>query len=395
MRAAALVLLVACHAAIPELPSKGGPAWTEVTSEHFVLWTDAGTKPANELIRQMEFLHQVIFGVAFPGKSDVGRSFVIGVRDTFEIHAYLPDQFGAMTMGGTSLRIPTILLPMDTDERDGHVVTHELSHLISHVAIHDQPPWFAEGLAEFFETVRLDPDKAQVDVGEPLTNQVASVRRYPLVPGPQLFACKAMGCRDSAFYATSALTFSYLANTHPDQLVMLEDELAKDNPRAWDVTGIAPGDLDRLVRTWVLQGQHRVWHFTAKLKIPQTASRTLTDQDVIALRAFLDDAFHGKREPALTALKADPTNVMLRLVAQQPGTPEEARATVAAHPEDWRAYLLLLEAIKVHDDEAKAARAKLCELVAANPAAELSRSFCPLDRVPAGPEGGQQPPVTQ
>lgn len=393
MRAAALVLLVACRAAVPALPSQGGPAWTEVQSAHFKLWTDAGTDKAAQLIRQMEYLHQVIFGVEFPGKSDAGQSLVIAVRNTFEIHAYLPEQFGAMTMGGTALRIPTILLAADTDEADGHVVTHELTHLISFTAIHRQPPWFAEGLAQFFETVQLDPDKAVVDVGEPLVNQVSAVRSTSLVPGPQLFACTAMACRDHPFYVTAALLFSYLANAHPEQLAQLEDALAAGKPDAWAVTGIAPEQLDRSIREWVTSGQHRVWHFKVKLQPPQTTSRTMTDPEVLAIRAFLDQRFHGASN-ARDLLKTDPTNVILRLVAQAPGTPAEARATVKAHPDDWRAWELLVEALHDSSDESIAAKAKVCELGLANPANELPRG-CAFHRVPAGPERGQEPAVPQ
>ena len=34
----------ACGAAVPPVPGKGGPAWHELTSPHFVVWTDADGK---------------------------------------------------------------------------------------------------------------------------------------------------------------------------------------------------------------------------------------------------------------------------------------------------------------------------------------------------------------
>ena len=35
-----LLSMIACAPAIPHLPSQGGPAWFEIKSEHFRLWTD-------------------------------------------------------------------------------------------------------------------------------------------------------------------------------------------------------------------------------------------------------------------------------------------------------------------------------------------------------------------
>ena len=86
---AALVLVAACGGWVPALPSQGGPAWVEVQSEHFTLWTDAGAGRGTELVEQMEYLHQIVFGVAFPTWPDAGRAFAIGLRDSDELHAYI------------------------------------------------------------------------------------------------------------------------------------------------------------------------------------------------------------------------------------------------------------------------------------------------------------------
>ncbi|MEO8842795.1 MAG: hypothetical protein ABI591_06520 [Kofleriaceae bacterium] len=399
MRSLAFVLLAACGAAVPELPSRGGPAWVELQSEHFTLWTDASLARGGELIREMEYLHQVIFGVAFPSRSPEGRTFVLGLRDRAEVNAYVPDMFQAFAIPEDNpLMIPIIVLSAEPDERSIHVVTHELSHVISAVAVHKQPVWFAEGLAEFFETVILDVDKASVVVGQPLPLQVTATRQLQLVPGEQLLACKAYTCRDHAFYMTSALLFSYLANTHPDQLVRFEDELANNNPRAWDVFNLPPSDIDRALRTWMIQGRHQVWNYKVSLVQPEIAQRVLAETEIIAARAFLSYAFHEHSPAAHHALAADPTNVMLRLIDfEQTKTiaVADARATAQANPEDWRAWWLLATALRDTSDEANAARARACTLVKANPANLLPVTFCPLDAVPGAPEHGDQPVVPQ
>lgn len=81
-RALSLATLIACHGpALPPIPSKGGPMWTELESEHFTLWTDASLNRGHELIRQLEHLRQVVLAIGFgPGEPE-GRSLVIAMRD--------------------------------------------------------------------------------------------------------------------------------------------------------------------------------------------------------------------------------------------------------------------------------------------------------------------------
>lgn len=55
------------------------------------------------------------------------------------------------------------------------VVTHELTHVISHNVIANQPAWFAEGMAGFFETVRLDERRSTIELGAPLQGRFAQI----------------------------------------------------------------------------------------------------------------------------------------------------------------------------------------------------------------------------
>ena len=393
-------MLAACGAtAVPALPSRGGPPWVELQSEHFTLWTDASLARGGELIRQMEYLHQVIFGVAFPNRSPEGRSFVLGLRDRSEVSAYVPSMFQAFASPTDNpLMVPVIVLSAEPDKRSIHVVTHELSHVISAVAIHDQPPWFAEGLAEFFETVVLDVDKAAVVVGEPLPDQVRATHQLRLVPGEQLLACREYACRDGAFYTTAGVLFTYLANTHADQLLSYEDELERKNPNAWDVIGLPASQIDRTLHTWMFDGRHQVWNYKVSLVQPEVAQRVLAETEIIAARAFLSYSFNEHSPAAHEALAADPTNLVLRLIdfeQTKQVTVADARATAQANPHDWRAWWLVATALRDTSNEANAARTQACTLAKSNPANMLPAKFCPLDGVPGAPEHRDQPVVPQ
>jgi hypothetical protein len=67
---------------------------------------------------------------------------------------------------------------------------------------------------------------------------------------------------------------------------------------------------------------------------------------------------------AAQALAIDRTNVLARLISTELThelSPEDARATAAAHPDDWRAWRLVEHAAKDRD-EVKAALDRVCTL---------------------------------
>jgi hypothetical protein len=84
---AMLCLSVACSAAFPAAPRHGGPAWCELASEHFTVWTDGDPARVRELIRAMERFHHVAAGVAYPSAQSSGRSLAIVLRDDRELIA--------------------------------------------------------------------------------------------------------------------------------------------------------------------------------------------------------------------------------------------------------------------------------------------------------------------
>src|SRR5262249_32115984 len=95
--------------------------------------------------------------------------------------------------------------------------------------------------------------------------------------------------------------------------------------------------------------------------------RVLGDSDVLALRGLLDllaGETAGTREQARTALSIDQTHVLARLVdAHATGSiaPEAARATAAAHPDDWRVLLRGRRAVRGTPAAAQV-RSRLCAL---------------------------------
>lgn len=377
MRLALLVLLAACHGpALPATPGKGGPAWIEVQSEHFTIWTDAPRGKAMRLVREMEHLRQVVIGVGFSSTRVDGRSFVIALRDAEEVGAFVPEQFIAFAFYGGALKQSAIVLAADSD--DNTVVTHELVHLVAFAAIKNQPRWFAEGLANFFETINVDPDRANGDVGKPNPNIVMRLRQVPPLPSAKVFACDRFECMDDNFYATSWLIFAYLANSRPKELIAFTrriDELPESAwQQAWTESfpGLTTDALDHEARKWLAYGKHTVWKFTVELKQWPVTERPLRDADVLATRALLRQRFAKPgtpRAPELAeALVADPTHLIANLVTAEYDKTidlETAKRVAAAHPDDWRSFWLVGLAASWQGDEARAAWEKGCMILGA------------------------------
>jgi Protein of unknown function (DUF1570) len=379
----AVTLVVAACArgpAIPPVPSQGGPAWTELSSEHFTLWTDAPLDVARELMRQMEDLRQVVVGTAFSTVGGTGKSFVIALRDPDEIHGYIPEQFAAIASPpeGNAIHQALIMLPAESKRQDVEITAaHELTHVISYSLVHHQPRWFAEGLAKFFETIEIDRKASTVDLGRSIAERGGPRRVHHFIPLRAMFGCGSLACADQGFYATAWALFTYLFNTQSERLARLEqrlDELTPNNAGAWDEV-FADLPLDRLevdLRQWIVSGSHKVLHFNVRLQQHAVTERPLTDADIYAARAVLESQFAGRAAAsdaaASEALRLDPTNVLALTMAyslHHTVDADRARAAVAAHPDDWRAWLLVVLALKT-GDEATQAHAKMCELAAGN-----------------------------
>lgn len=369
-----VVLVVACRPAIPPLPSRGGPAWFEVKSEHFTLWTDASVARGREFVRKMEHHRQIVMH-AMNNVPSRTRSFVIALRDAREVAAYLPEQFVSMAWPATEpTHQPGIVLAADSNERD-HAVSHELTHVICFGIFENHPPWLAEGLATYFETAELEPGEARMKIGLPRWDHASFLLASGPLPIAQLFACKEQTCRDEAFYATSWALFSFLVNVHTKQLIHYlrrMQQVPEDQQAAlWrdSFPELPPDKLDPLLKRWLASGTVATPVIKVTVQEFPTVERPLGDGDALAARSLLrlvvaHDA-SATRVDLAAALALDRTNVLARLIeAALLGSigPNDARDTAAAHPGDWRAWWLVGSALR-QGPEAAEAIAKLCALV--------------------------------
>jgi hypothetical protein len=395
--------LAACAAALPAVPSKGGPAWRELTSEHFTVWTDADPARARDLVREMERFRQVLVGAAFPSVPTNGRILAILLRDDDELAALSdtgqPRAFASPAV--SPLWQPMIVLSARSNRVGAdYTLPHELTHVISFGVIHHQPRWLAEGLAKYFETVRLDSDAAAADVGLEPTLRGASQPMPHVVPVAKLFGWNHISEHEEHEYVTAWGLITFLINIHPQELVQYmrlieirgesrDPVSVGDHAALWSEAfpSLPLADVDAQFRQWLVTGSHLVNHLLIKRRTWPIAERMLGDADAYAVRGMLlgqvPNQAAAARENLAAAIAAEPTNVLARLAMLQLDdatiTVEEARALVAANRADWRAAWLAVIAIyRAHGDaaEQRALRAHACSLIAHNPAVVAPSAMC-------------------
>src|SRR5262249_50542706 len=154
------------------------------------------------------------------------------------------------------------------------------------------PSWFAEGLAMYFQTVKIEDD-GSFDVGAPPADYLDQLRPLGPTDAATLLLCHGGTCADSRFYATAWALVAYLANNREKDLLRYVQRLAEVVPSAQgDVFAevfpdLTPNALDKLLVNWVKVGQYHVHRYRAKLRDAYTTVRTLGDADVLAARGLL------------------------------------------------------------------------------------------------------------
>ena len=221
VRCACLVWVAAVIgcAGLQPTPDKGGPAWTRLESDHFVLLSDLDAATARETIR------------------------------AFERH-------------------------------------------IAFQSIPNQPRWFAEGLATYFQTASFDDEQRFVIGGAP-RDLLQLLHRLRRVPAAELFTerCERSGCA----LLCELVVARALLSRHGDAFVKYQDALAEGlaHPAAWTraFPELTPERVDDLLDQYYTEGRYDYYLRV----VPQHAGRAsnvnvLDTADVYALRAHLFSA---------------------------------------------------------------------------------------------------------
>jgi Flp pilus assembly protein TadD len=404
--AAVLRLLALCLLLGGPLASAREPEWREVQTAHVTLKTDLGPSDARRAALMVERTRAGLLAAAFPGAKllQPERVEVVVFASGLDFEHHFGRRVGGVFLHGDYPPMALLYGTPETWERretlaleeTTSIVKHELAHHLAAYFFRRQPRWFAEGLAQFLETLRFAEDGKTATLGDVNLQALRSYSRYRTLRVADVLSWGGKAdahdeATTSGLYGLSWLLVHWLYNTHSEEFARYQTLLAKgiDPDKAWKAAfpTLVVAELDGQLNRYALHGDYD--NFVVPIPEAESAihERLLMPADVHAIRARaalagaavqVQSAPHLEeaRSELAAALAADPGNVralwtQIGLVSQAERLPLAQRAT-AAHPEDGLAWLALGESL-AKTPESRPARAaayrKVTELLPDHPQA--------------------------
>ncbi len=363
----------------PALAAPAATGWTEVQTPHVTLLTDLHPEDARRAALTVERTRAALLAAAWPGAQLLQPEHieVVVFADRRDFQRYFGDRLLGVFVQGAYPPVAFLYGPPEKWEQratlalseTNSVMKHELTHHLAAYIYRRQPRWFAEGMAQFFETMRLSEDGHTAMLGDANLQALSNYDHVRSIGVADALAWSGkLDEKDQAttwgLYGVSWLLVHWLYNTHAADFDRYQTLLVKgiDPDKAWKAVfpELTPAALDGELHHYAQVGEFRNVSVPVPA-VPDTArERPMTSADVHATRArtaFTAGAgsVHGETQLAeakaevAAALADDPANV--RALTMKVGTVPPAdraalgRTATAAHPEDGLAWLLLAEAL--------------------------------------------------
>lgn len=251
---------------------------------------------------------------------------------------------------------PLVVMPRRNPDDDWTTLKHELTHYIAYQAIPNQPWWFAEGIACYFQSAHFGTHGEFV-VGTVPAELLPVLRHYGRLSARRLVTVRTSP--SPWLYASSWVVVHYLMSEHGGAFAHFQEALARGTrpEAAWleAFPKLPVEKLDDAIDRYVERGDFAAY----ALKIPplsvQPRIRALSDAEVYVLRAKLYLSCQGPRcrrsaqeklrRNIELALRSDPHQLEASVMQLDELTGQraidQARVIVRAHPDAWLAWLAL------------------------------------------------------
>jgi hypothetical protein len=153
------LLSLGCAAPL-RCPAHGGAPWTELTSAHLIVRTDAPEAYVRRLIAEYEGLHAALAYVTERPRpaEDAKVIFVQFERrsDFYEMTGHKPFMRAYFTpqAPGDFEQEPTVVAHAELPDDARETFLHEVAHRFLHERFGAIPSWLDEGMAQYYETIR-------------------------------------------------------------------------------------------------------------------------------------------------------------------------------------------------------------------------------------------------
>jgi hypothetical protein len=162
-------------------PERGGARWFELTSDHFVFYTDVPVDEVRPQIERFEMLRSALGEVGFPG-AHARRAAVIVFGDAGDYGMFAPPRSAGLFYPGLPRaleRQPTLVVQAARVEQTRRRFVHEMVHELMFGAFGETPPWLNEGLADYFSTMAIE--SGEIVLGAPVPERAISLSLLPTI----------------------------------------------------------------------------------------------------------------------------------------------------------------------------------------------------------------------
>jgi tetratricopeptide (TPR) repeat protein len=363
---AALVALGGCHRMLlpgsERCQADGGRPWREYHSAHFVVDSDLDEVAAAALVDDLERI-QALVAAALVGRplEIPGYVRVVVPASMYTFHAIAP-AMAVGYFGVDGLGEPTVVLHPEVLRRDPEVIAHELAHHLSWYFFPRQPRWFAEGIAQFAQTVANEDGPYPSNAGLVPRNRAAFLLGGYRMGARQILEPDRL---DAEFEMWSWILYHWLWNERSRELSEYQRRLGLgEEPRAaWRASfpefegeaGLAKLtkaiDVHRREGRFTPYAVHARWNGAFSV-VPLGSA----DVHMLLLDAGGEARRNVVRGQVLAALEEDPAHpiALLRKAALDGvSAAPPLRVAAASRPRDWRAWLLLAEALASEERQAE------------------------------------------
>ncbi|HEY6003415.1 MAG TPA: tetratricopeptide repeat protein [Anaeromyxobacter sp.] len=411
LRAALLIVpLLSSAAAEPSTyrcEARGGSAWREYRTRHFVVATDLSAGRAEAVVRDLERLHALVVQALVGEQAEIpGKVRVVAFADPADFRRMGREPFEAYFRIDWLSR-PTIVFAVDGFQENAEVVAQSLAFHVSWYLFPRQPHWFTIGLGLFVQTVASTREETTAKIGTRIVRggretggnwaglAPAGAVKYLRRAGggmPEDILTWSSWTDDvhqevvDRYYSWSWLLYHWLWNTRPKAFTDFTNRLAnaEDPAAAWracfpDLDPAKPGGTRALSEA--LEAYQRDGRFAAyQVKAPREAQFSAAPLSSAEVHMLLLDARSRRTERAsidaevAEAAREDPLHPQaLWNTAREEDRRAAMRRAAEARPDDWRGWYLLSLTLKP-DEERTEKEAALRKAVALDPDSAVARN---------------------
>jgi Flp pilus assembly protein TadD len=349
----------------------GDAPWLEVRTEHFRVITDAGEKNGREVATRFEQM-RAAFGVIF-GREKINDTVplqIVAFRNTKEFRQYSP------IFRGKVVELAGFCIPAQDENfvaidmslpNSWETVMHEYAHVLLNANYTPTAPWFDEGFAEFFSSIKVQ--NAEVQIGG-IIPETAALFQGQKLNMQQLLEVQhhsetynQSGQSRDMFYVESWLFVHYLFDTRQitkaGQYFTLTNNKQVPVPQAVQTAfGMSVNQLNDALLDYFRKGKIQVIRYKFSEQTAAASQATVRPLDPLDARTVLADMHLHEEDyqaQAVKELEAITTENPKQVEAQRalgyayleqrdfPNATEHLQAAAALGSKDPRVYFFTAE----------------------------------------------------